>query len=105
MSCRLKTYEVTPPGGYPYEDEDGKKFPSVPMIEDQARKVSAYRAKNNRPRASLKECLEDIDSFQCRRLGNMAQWCLCNEQSAGRVSFGPGNPIVDPPCQGCGAKL
>jgi len=105
-ACRLKTYEITPPGGYPYEEADGsKKYPSSPMIEDVARQVAAYRAKNKRPRASLRESLEDVDAFTCRRLGNMAQWCLCNDQAAGQVSFGPGSPIVDPTCKSCGAAV
>jgi hypothetical protein len=105
MSCRLKTYEISPPGGYPYEDTDGHKFASSPMIEDTARRVAAYRAKNNRPRSSVREALEDVDAYTCQRMGNMAQWCLCNDQAAGQVSFGPGSPIVDPTCKSCGAAV
>jgi hypothetical protein len=105
MKCRLKTYELNPPGGYPFQDSDGKIFLSVPMIEDQAKAVAAYRAKNNRPRASVRESLEDVDSYQCQRLGNMPQWCLCDGQGAGQVAFGPSSPIVNPGCQGCGAQV
>ena len=102
--CRLKTYEVTPPGGYPYLEPDGHKFGSSPMIEDTARRVAAYRASNGRPRASVREALEDVDQYTCQRLGNMAQWCLCNDQAAGNVSFGPSSPIITP-CRGCGVKV
>ena len=102
--CRLRTYELTPPGGYPYTEPDGHQFHSSPMIEDTARRVASYRAANGRPRATVREALEDVDAYTCQRLGNMAQWCLCNDQAAGNVSFGPGNPIITP-CHGCGAKV
>ena len=102
--CRLKTYEVTPPGGYPFKEDDGRKFKSVPMIEEQARAVAAYRAANNRPRASVREALEDVDRYTCQRLGNMPQWCLCNEQAAGNIALGSSSPIVSP-CHGCGVKV
>ena len=102
--CRLKTYEVTPPGGYPYREDDGRKFAASPMIEDTAKSVASYRAANNRPRASVREALEDVDRYTCQRLGNMPQWCLCNEHAEGQIALGSSSPIVSG-CKGCGARV
>jgi hypothetical protein len=74
------------------------------MIEDTARRVASYRAANNRPRATVREALEDVDAQTCRRLKRDPQWCLFGEQASGQISLGDSSPIVTP-CHGCGIKV
>lgn len=102
---RLRTYEQTPPGGFPFIDVDGQKFPSVPMIEDQARRVSNYRKSNNKPRGDIKEALEDVDCYQCQRLGNMPAYCVPTNVENPQVALNQSAPIIAPPCKGCGAPV
>jgi hypothetical protein len=103
MRYRLRTYEITPTGGYPFS-EGGHNFPSQPMIEAQAKIVSNYRKGNGMPRASLAESLADVDCYQCQRLGNMPQWCIPAD-SANQVALPATAPIIAPPCKGCGAPV
>lgn len=105
---RLRTYDQAPPGGYPFVQTEGigRNFPSIPMIEDQAKAVSAFRAGNGLPRASLKEALEDVDCYTCQRLGNMGAFCVEVSPGAPKtVALNESSPIVAPPCKGCGAKV
>lgn len=107
MKFRLRSYELSPPGGYPYEQRKGvqRKFPSLPMIEAQAAVVADFRRANGLPRASVMEALEDIDRYTCARLGGMSQWCLPVDQEAqSAVALGISSPIVSP-CRGCGAAV
>lgn len=105
MSYRLRSYELTPPGGYVYEQTEGiyRKFPSVPMVEDQARSVSSFRKANGLPRPSVAEALRDIDRQTCARLGNSLAWCIPSDGQT--VALNASNPIIAPPCQGCGAPV
>ena len=102
---RLRSYELSPPGGYPFIDVDGHKFPSVPVIEDQARRVSNYRTLNGKPRASIKESLQDVDAYQCQRLGNMSSFCVPCDTVNPPVALNTSAPIIAPPCHGCGAPV
>lgn len=105
---RLRTYELSPPGGYPFEQTTGigRSFPSVPIIEDQARAVAAFRAGNGLPRSSFKEALEDVDCYQCQRLGNINSFCVDTDPQAHIVAMGPTSPLINPPgCGGCGAPI
>ena len=105
MSCyQLRGYDQTPPGGYPYQDPSGKLFPSLPLIESQAQTVAAWRSANGKPRATVKEALQDVDHYQCARLGNMGNFCVPCGGPAG-VSLNVSSPIVAPPCKGCGARV
>lgn len=107
MRCyRLRSYDASPPGSYPYEQTEGirKSFAAVPIIESQAAAVSAFRKGNGLPRASLKESLEDIDHYQCRRLGFNRAYCIpCAGESV--VALNTSSPVVAPPCRGCGAPV
>lgn len=103
MRYRLRTYEISPPGGYPFS-QDGVNFPAQPMIEAQAKAVSNYRKGNGKPRASIPEALADVDCYQCQRLGNMPQWCVPAD-AVNQVALQPTAPIIAPPCQGCGAPV
>lgn len=104
---RLKSYDLSPPGGFPYDDPAGKRFPSQPLIEAQAQTVARWRAANGKPRATVKESLQDVDQQTCKRLGNMRQFCvLCDAAAAAAsVALNQSSPIVAPPCGGCGAPI
>src|ERR1044071_5844521 len=107
MRFRLRSYEESPPGGYPYTQRRGIKrnFPSVPVIEEQPRIVADFRAGNGIPRATIAEALEDIDAWTCWRLGNMRQYCVpVDDEARASVALGVSSAIVQP-CAGCGAVL
>lgn len=99
MRYRLRTYEISPPGGYVFPD-----FPAQPMIEALAVMVSNRRKGNGEARASIPESLADVDCYQCQRLGNMAQWCVPAD-SPNQVALPETAPIIAPPCKGCGAPV
>jgi len=104
---RLRSYDVSPPGGFPFDQVGDKpqKFPAQPMIEAQARIVQSYRKGNGLPRASYAECVEDVDRFQCKRLGNNPTFCIaCNSDAPHQLSL-PANAPGLAPCAGCGARI
>jgi len=102
---KLRSFEITPPGGYVYIQQKGitRKFASVPLIEDQAQAVYQFRKANGLPRASLDESLADIENFTCYRLGGMIEWCYDTDGS----NAGAPNPVLQgkKPCKGCGVAL
>ncbi len=102
---RLRSYEVSPPGGFPYiqPGSPSRNFPAQPMIEAQARIVLSFRLGNGLPRATYSECIQDIDQFTCARLGNPASLCiLCGDTpSIALAANAPG--LV--PCATCGAPV
>lgn len=103
MSWRLKSHTQAPPGGYPYEQREGiqRKFKTTYDIAVDAKAVADFRQGNNLPRATLAECMEDIDLQTCQRLGNMPRWCYDTEQS-----YVATTPKLRPKsCSGCGAKV
>lgn len=105
---RLRSYDLTPPGGYPYTQagDKPKQFKSQPMIEAQAQIVSNYRKGNGLARSSVREAIEDIDCQTCARLGNMPQFCVPQDSaSAPVIAMAANSPIIAPPCQGCGAPV
>lgn len=105
MNFRLRSYEITPPGGYAYIQTKGirREFPSVPMVEDQARTVSNFRKANGLPRPSVAEALRDIDRQTCARLGNSPEWCIPDDGET--VALISSHPAIAPPCHGCGAPI
>ena len=108
MTYRLRSYEAPLPGNYPYEQTEGihRRFAAQPIIEAQAQIVSTFRKANGLPRASIGECLQDVDSYQCQRLGNHPTWCTsCDPNSPRPVAMLPSNPNIAPPCAGCGAPI
>ena len=107
MKYRLRSYELTPPGGYPYEQQGVKprSFPSVPVIEDQARTVAAYRQANGLPRSSYKECLIAVDRQVAARLNNDLAWCVAEDgDTTATIALSPNAPGLAP-CKGCGARV
>ena len=102
---RLRSYDVSPPGGFPFEQDGSDKFATQPMIEAQARIVQAYRKGNGLARSSYAECVEDVDRYQCQRLGNNPTFCIeCNPDDPHGLSL-PANAPGLAPCAGCGARI
>ena len=101
---RLRSYETNPPGGYPFEQagSPGRIFRAEPMLEAQARNVQAFRKGNGLARSSYAECIQDVDTYTCARLGNNPQYCLeCEQPGMALAANAPGLT----PCAGCGAKV
>lgn len=102
---RLRTYDVTIPGGYCFE-QDGKTFICQPLIEAQARAVAVWRAANGKPRATVQEALVDVDHYNALRLGNNPTYCVpINLTAPNTLSLNNSSPIIAPPCHGCGAPV
>ena len=107
MACRLRSYEVVPPGGYPYENTQGiyRKFPSEPLIEAQARALSAFRKGNGLQRSSVTECLQDIDEYTCRRLGCPHQLCVSTDAANPQIALSSSSPVLGGGRGCCGAAV
>lgn len=105
MPCKLRSYDISPPGGFPYVQEQGIRhvFPSIPMIEDQARNVAAFRRANNLDRSSVADSLADVDAFQCKRLGCMTNYCVDTENPS--MAIAASAPVLQGRCKGCGAPV
>lgn len=103
---RLRTYDVSPPGGYPFHEEGPKprSFHAEPVIEAQARTLLGYRKGNSLPRASYAECLQDVDRYTCKRLGNNPLFCVSCESNSTAIAVAANAPGLQP-CSGCGAKV
>ena len=106
--CRLRSYDVNPPGNYSYVQTQGikREFPSVPLIESLAQDISAFRAGNGLPRASIKESLEDADHYNAERIGCHRNWCVDVNAETGEqtIALAQSHPLITP-CKGCGAPL
>jgi len=105
MPWQLKTYGHSPPGNYQYVQTVGHHhvFNASPSIEETAKGVSQFRSANRLPRASLAECLEDIDLFTCARLGNHPDWCWQSEQTFAQTHSA--HIFLRPPCSSCGKPV
>ena len=97
---RLISYDNPLPGGY-YFSQDGHTWKG-PTIESVAQPLLAYRSANGKPRATYKECVIDVDCYQCQRLGNNPRFCT--GQSEGVISMASNAPGLEP-CKGCGARI
>lgn len=98
----LKTYFDPLPNNYVYEQTQGirHKFPANPIIEEVVKKVSDFRIANNLPRASLSECLEDVDRHNCAMRNNDERWCWNCAESFERVH--QNHRFIAQGCAGCG---
>ncbi len=109
MSCfRLKSYDQAIPGTYYYEfNYKGQKrtLGPFPIIEDCAKALQDFRVRNGRPRATIQECLQDADHYQCQRLGGMSQYCIPCDLDPSQVVMSKTAPLIAGPCKGCGAQL
>jgi hypothetical protein len=101
---RLRSFDSTPPGGFPYVQTEGihRTFPSVPLIEDQAKRVAAFRRGNKLPRATVSEALDDVSTYTCARLGAGNAFCSDTDIP---FQFAAHQGVASAPCAGCGAKL
>lgn len=102
----LRSYDQTPPGGYPFTQLTGirKEFPSQPDPFAQARIVSAFRKANNLPKSSVPECLAAVSSQTCWRLKNDPAYCSQQDSDAAGIALNQSSPIIAP-CRGCGAPI
>lgn len=100
MKFHLRSYDNAPPGRYCFPG-----FQCQPMIEALARQVQSFRSGNNEARPSYRECLEDVDSYNCQRLGNNPAFCIpCNPDEAQQIALAANAPGLQP-CAGCGAVV
>lgn len=107
MKFRLRSYDTSPPGGYFFQQFGSKprNFASQPLIEAQAKSVMAYRKGNGLERATLHECIEDVDQYNARRLGNNPQYCIAvSEDQPNAIALSENTPGFVP-CNGCGAPV
>lgn len=76
----LRTYSPFPPGEFVYDQPlpvGVQKFTGDGLsMDQQAKRVLAFRLGNKLPGASLTQVVQDISIFTCVRLGGMTQWCL-----------------------------
>ncbi len=103
---RLRSYDSSPPGGFPYAQPAPKprNFPAQPLIEAQARIVLEYRKANGLAHATYAECIVDIDRYTCHRLGDNPLFCVACPTDSTEISFAANAPGLVP-CAGCGAKV
>lgn len=103
MPSRLIRSTPFPPSEFVYEQAvNGKviKWKGDGLdLKQQAERVSAFRAKNGLPRASVAETMDDIDLFTCARLGGMSAYCSDADSPRSAVQ------VARHGCSGCGAKI
>lgn len=106
MACSLKSYDVSPPGGFVYTQVSGvpHDFAPQPMMEALAQMVVKFRQNNNLPGANFNKALADISKQMCYRLNNDPTWCFCSEGDTVAIALGVTSPLVTP-CAGCGGKV
>jgi hypothetical protein len=100
---RLRRFTPFPPGGFPYEQNQGihHKFKAEGYsIRQQAEKVLSFRTANGLPRATFEEVMEDIDRYQCLRLGNHDRWCV--DETASTKPYTESQPAARRKQGGCG---
>lgn len=75
----LRSYNPFPPGSFVYEQplaSGSQLFPPDGLsMDQQAKKVLAFRKGNNLPGADFGQVVTDISAYTCNRLGGMSQWC------------------------------
>lgn len=98
---RLISYELSPPGGF-YFKQGNRNF-AGPVIQAIAQEVAAYRSSNGLPRATFPDALQDVDEYQCQRLGNNPRWCT-GTGVVRQFALAQNAPGLAP-CASCGAKV
>lgn len=97
----LKRTDKFPPGGFPFfQPETGVHFKNMTDFETQARQIAVHRRGNNLPRATLEECMVDLDAYTCARIGGDPKYC-CSDNS--KVTEQAVTRIVRK-CGGCGGR-
>lgn len=103
MPFRLLSHEKCPPGSFLYEQPFNgavKKFGSTPLINELVARVADFRRGNGIPRTDPLEVLEDIDAFNCARLGNSPRWTYNTERAFAEIA----SPLATAPCATCGGQ-
>ena len=102
MAFQLKNYNNNPPGNFCYEQTTGIRysFRADVGIEQLVKAVSAFRIANHLPRGSLAETLEDVDRYNCARLGNNPDYCWDCPQNF--TDSHQSHPFVKAACATCG---
>lgn len=92
MAYRLKNHLKAVPGSFRYEQTEGVqfKFPSTPLIRELAAKVANFREANGLPRAKFEEAFEDVDLYNCQRLGNPDRFCYQTDKAFAETVAIPG---------------
>ena len=105
MPFYLKSYQAPPPGLFAYVQRDGifSIFNPSAIIEDVAKKVSAFRLKNGLNRGSLAESMEDIDAFNCARLENNPNWVFQTDATFAQIHSN--HPFIKQHCSTCGTPV
>ena len=98
----LKSYSNPLPNNYVYE-QNGHSFKANPIIEEVVKDVSNFRIANNLPRASLSECLEDVDCYNCAIRKNDGRFCWDSPESFERIH--KDHRFVKQNCAGCGTVV
>lgn len=103
MSWRLKTHSKVPPGEFIYEEPDFKKR-SGPDIGAIAKELGEFRKANKRPPWDFATCVQEIDYYNCQRLGFSPRWCMNTD-----ANYADTTPIIRRTrghgCGTCGAKV
>ncbi len=102
------SYDVVPPGGYPFAEGGAKprRFASQPSIEAQARTVQGYRKGNGLPRTTYAECVADVDHYVATEIlkGSPKFTVQVSEDLPEAVAMSANAPGMKP-CAGCGVPL
>ena len=104
MIYRLRSYDISPPGGYFYEQTEGvhRVFRPQPIIEPVAKALSSFRKGNGLSRSDIRECVEDVDHFVAARVDD--GYRVATEDTTS-IAMAANNPTIAPPCRGCGAVI
>lgn len=102
MIWRLINHNDVLPGAFRYEDRQmgSHRFGPNEDIDKLAAEVSSFRTANKLKRATVEECLIDVDRFNAARVGGNPRWCVpvdsevIHSEAAARRGTG---------CKGCGA--
>lgn len=76
---RLRRYDGSLPGGYPYvQPQTGMKFSPNAGWREQIRTIRKHRLANKLPRTELTEIADDLEAYQCQRLPGMCMDLTAN---------------------------
>ncbi len=87
--------------------EQGSFKRCEPDITALARMLLEYRKGNGKGRATLAECIQDCDRFQCLRIGNDPKFCIACDGAGTAVAMSDNSPYIKPQggCPGCGVVV
>jgi predicted RNA-binding Zn-ribbon protein involved in translation (DUF1610 family) len=111
MTCEFKLIRHNgphPPGGFPFQDpKTGRKFSgSEGGIRDTVERVLQHRLSNpiiftNAALLDFEHILEEVDCYQCLRLGNPSQYCTNGKSGSPKIAL----RVVNKFCPECGTMM